>query len=1121
MRTRLPRALSRTTCRRLAGAAAGRIALAVACAVVAGATLSLTACSAPEATEEAATPEAAVEGLAPAAPDATQPVTAGRAADVPPPSPDRYRIPLSTGAVAPKALAAADIAQAIESRLAAVGGGRAHMIVQLAAPPEAADIASLAERGITLLDPLTRVTWTAAVTKSAASALDGEPSLRWAGELAAADKLAAGARPGDEPPDYMKQPDGKLAYAVRFHKDVTAAEVEALARDLGVTVAGLDAATFGNVRTVAVVASPDQLTAVAEADIVQWIEPAPPPVKDLNVGGAQPLSNVGAVQAAPFNLDGTGVNVGIWEAGPAVVDNAHLDLTGRVNIQPGQSATRSDHAAHVAGTIGGSGANVAAAEGMAPNVTMASWSVETSAANPLEDVNEMTAATTGTGGGLPVQVTNHSYGAIIGWDFGFTPPFSPNQGLFGAYTNRSAAFDNLVVQSGLVIVKSAGNDRNDAPPAPVTGQPADCTQNGFAVFADCIDPFGSAKNVVTVGAMNGANAIAGFSSFGPTDDGRIKPDVVAHGVSLLSLASSNFFSDSPNDNDNNDDVVDSTTASVTMSGTSMSAPVVSGIAALLLQDAAANGNVLTAEGVRALLLGTARDVAGVGQATVGPDYATGWGIADAQAAATLRRQGGLAQATLTGTGAANAWRQSVFVPAGLAELKVTLAWNDPAGAVCPVGTTGCLILVNDLDLRLIAPDGTTFRPWTLNAANPGQAAVRNGGNDAVNTVEQVSVLNPPCGAWTAVVSANAGNLPFAPQAFAVASLAANAVPSVAVAASAVADEGAWVDVTATVTDADVADALWVTWDWGDGSTETVQLPETNAVAETVTTRHRWGDNGTFTVTATAHDELGGCEKGGRATDTLAIVVNNVAPSVDPPTVQPPQPWPGQAVSAAAAFVDPGWLDDHTATVKWGDAPATATATAQKDHVAPEDVGAVEATKPNGYAVPGDYDVELCVTDDDGDIGCASVPLRVELSPDMPGVFTTANETTFLTWTGALPGIVAAAKAKWRNGTGVAMTKWIYEADDWLFFFQVTPNDVPNFDADQPPDFDDNRLAIAVRKADFQRWFWCGIQLSGGGVGCHPQYGPPPASDGVLHPWVAARIVESRPHIFAMLQAIFE
>lgn len=1119
MRIHRPRTLASTTCLRLVDALAGRTApLAVACALMAGVTLSLAACSTPEATDEPATSTTPVRDLAPAAPDATQPVTDGTAADAPQVAPDAYRIPLSTGAVAPKALAAADIAQAIESRLAAVGGGRAHMIVQLATPPEAADIASLAERGITLLDPLTRVTWTAAVTKSAASALDGEPSLRWAGELAAADKLAAGARPGDEPPDYMRQPDGKLAYAVRFYKDVTAAEVEALARDLGVTVAGLDAATFDIVRTVAVIVSPDQLAEVAEADIVQWIEPAPPPEHDLNVGGAQPLSNVGAVQAAPFNLDGTGVNVGIWEAGPAVVDNAHLDLTGRVNIQPGQSATRSDHAAHVAGTIGGSGANVAAAEGMAPNVTMASWSVETSAANPLEDVNEMTNAATGAGSGLPVQVTNHSYGTRIGWRIGPTLAYTSNQGLFGAYTNRSAAFDNLVAQSGLVVVKSAGNDRNDAPPAPVTGQPADCTQNGFAVFADCIDPFGSAKNVVTVGAMNGANAIAGFSSFGPTDDGRIKPDVVAHGVSLLSLASSSFFSD--NDNDNNDDVVDSTTASTAMSGTSMSAPVVSGIAALLLQDAAANGNVLTAEGVRALLLGTARDVAGIGQATVGPDYATGWGIADAQAAATLRRQGGLAQATLTGTGAANAWSQSVFVPAGLAELKVTLAWNDPAGAPCPAGTTGCLILVNDLDLRLIAPDGTTFQPWTLNAANPGQAAARNGGNDAVNTVEQVSVLNPQCGAWTAVVSANAGNLPLAPQAFAVASLAANAVPSVAVAASPVADEGAWVDFTATVTDADVADTLWVTWNWGDGA-ETVQVPETNSVAETVTTRHRWGDNGTFTVTATVYDELGGCEKGGRVTDTFSIVVNNVAPNVDPLTVQPPQPWPGQAVSASAAFGDPGWLDDHTATVKWGDVPTTATATAQKDHVTPLDIGAVDATKPNGYAVPGDYDVELCVTDDDGDTGCASAPLRVELSPDMPGMFTTANETTFLTWTGAVPGIVAAAKAKWRNGTGVAMTKWIYEADDWLYFFQVTPNDVPNFDADQPPDFEDNRLAIAVRKADFQRWFWCGIQLPGGGSGCHPQYAPAPDGAGVLHPWVAARIVESRPHIFAMLQAIFE
>jgi hypothetical protein len=77
-------------------------------------------------------------------------------------------------------------------------------------------------------------------------------------------------------------------------------------------------------------------------------------------------------------------------------------------------------------------------------------------------------------------------------------------------------------------------------------------------------------------------------------------------------------------------------------------------------------------------------------------------------AANLLRQGGLRQGTLTGTGPGNAWTATLFVPSGTPELHVTLAWTDPAG------TPGGQILINDLDLRLIAPDATTFAPWTLN-----------------------------------------------------------------------------------------------------------------------------------------------------------------------------------------------------------------------------------------------------------------------------------------------------------------------------------------------------------------------------------------------------------------------
>jgi subtilisin family serine protease len=630
---------------------------------------------------------------------------------------------------------------------------RAHAIVQLRTAPESADRERLAQQGITLLDPLTKLTWYAAVTADGLKVLTSAKGLRWAEMIKPEDKLAKAVQKDAPLLSYQARPGNRIAYSVLFHKDVTADEVVEFAQRIDMKLENFDAKAFPIVRAVTVNVPNGGLASLAEADIVARVEPSPAPDQDDNALNAQPLSRVNVVQAAPFSLNGNGVTVGVWEAGDTIFAG-HLDLTPRVIVEAGQSASNDDHATHVAGTIGSSGVNIPNARGMAPQVNIASWDANNDA---VEMVNAITSAG-GAGQPTPIRISSHSYGTTIGWN----GAFNNNQNLFGQYNNQSVGFDNVVFQNGLIIFKSAGNDRNDAPPAPVPGQPADCFQGGLGVAADCIDPRGSAKNVITVGAMNGAGAITPFSSFGPTDDGRIKPDVMAHGFNILSLASNSFFSD-PN-GDGIDDVPNSTTANTSMSGTSMATPVVSGVAALLLQEANARNIALNPAAVKALLVQTAQDVQGIGQSNAGPDFATGWGIVNAEAAVNLLRQSGLAQATLNATGVANAWAGNFYVPPGPAEIHLTLAWDDPAGV------PGGQILINDLDLRLIAPDGTQFTPWTLNPATPAVAAVRNGGNDAVNNVEQVSVLNPMTGVWTVQVSSNAGNLPQAPQNFAVAGL---------------------------------------------------------------------------------------------------------------------------------------------------------------------------------------------------------------------------------------------------------------------------------------------------------------------------------------------------------------
>ena len=148
----------------------------------------------------------------------------------------------------------------------------------------------------------------------------------------------------------------------------------------------------------------------------------------------------------------------------------------------------------------------------------------------------------------------------------------------------------------------------------------------------------------------------------------------------------------------------------------------------------------------------------------GPDFATGFGLVDAEGARDLiARSSRWKQATLNSAGASHTW--CFNVPQGSDQVKVAVAWDDEPGDTTAAETA--VKLVNDLDLELIAPDGTTYRPWTLDplplTANPGDGAqdpIGPGdvhpayrGVDHRNNVEMASVPLPPAGMWRARVTA--------------------------------------------------------------------------------------------------------------------------------------------------------------------------------------------------------------------------------------------------------------------------------------------------------------------------------------------------------------------------------
>ena len=297
------------------------------------------------------------------------------------------------------------------------------------------------------------------------------------------------------------------------------------------------------------------------------------------------------------------------------------------------------------------------------------------------------------------RVQNHSYGL----------------GIENYYGAEARAYDQQVQHFGnLIHVFSAGNAGTDAPDA---GR-----YRGISGVANLTGTFKQAKNILTIGAVDSAGQIEERSSRGPAYDGRIKPELVAFG----------------------------------QDGSSGAAAITSGVATLLQQRfREQQGNPIPASLLRAILLNSARDLG-----SRGPDFTHGFGLLDAHEAVDQLTN----VQFFSGSLPANASQDFTFeLPEGMSQLRITLAWTDPAGELLSDRA-----LVHDLDLTLVhLGSGTNYRPWVL-SAHPdslNQAAVP--GRDSLNPQEQITLDQPPAGTYQIVVQAPPG-LTTGQQAYAIA-----------------------------------------------------------------------------------------------------------------------------------------------------------------------------------------------------------------------------------------------------------------------------------------------------------------------------------------------------------------
>lgn len=627
------------------------------------------------------------------------------------------------------AIVARDIAAFARGR-----DGRRHFVLHLKGPLDAGLRHRLQTMGVELLRPLGADAFFAVAGPGALSthrlatvtALKHAEPIRRAFKLHPA--LAGGQVPrwtvvGKTSATGTAEPVDRVAVYAQFHADVPLPTARAVATGAGAAVM----ADLVSINALVLELPRDRIPVLADHDAVQWIEPPLPPFSEVN------NENRALVQAddailPPLSLDGTGINVMIYDGGSARA--THVDFGGRLTVR--DTSPLSNHSTHVAGTVGGDGtASGFVQRGMAPGVTLQSYGFEVGAggiflySNPgdLEaDYNE--AINT-----FGVDISNNSIGTNTDIN-GF--PCS----IQGDYGITSELIDAIVVGSlgaPFRIIWAAGNERSGLR----------CDVEGFGDYYSIAPPSG-AKNHISVGAINANDeSMTSFSSWGPTDDGRLKPDITAPGCQV---GGDGGVTSTSSLNDGSYDV---------LCGTSMATPTTTGCCALLLQDYRAQfpaANDPRNSTLKILLAHSAVDLG-----NTGPDYQFGYGSIRIVDAVTFMRTGHFFESTVDSGGVVFS---TVTVDPGTPQLKVTLAWDDAPGTpnVDPA-------LVNDLDLVVLSPTGVRAFPWTLDPLNPAAPAVRTQ-EDHVNNIEQVVVDSPEAGQWQVRVAG--GNVPEGPQAFSLA-----------------------------------------------------------------------------------------------------------------------------------------------------------------------------------------------------------------------------------------------------------------------------------------------------------------------------------------------------------------
>ncbi len=485
-------------------------------------------------------------------------------------------------------------------------------------------------------------------------------------------------------PTWMDKGNGRVEVLVELQHDIANASL--LFTEKNMTVI-----KWRNQYRAIVEISENEIQTLASYPWVKYVQTtsAPAVLENLTERSDHRVNTIDASYVTGLHYDGTAVSIAVGDDG---LIGPHIDFAGRVFDHT--TANAGTHGDHVCGIAAGGGNFNPIASGNARGADLHIYSDYDNLFNAPVDY-----ATQG------IRITSNSLG----------------QGCNIGYDIDAEDADHLInLKKSLMSVHSAGNSGG--------GSCGGVPQGFYTITGG----YKAGKNVMAIGNVDNSDVLEPSSSKGPSEDGRIKPEIVAVGTDVYSTQPDNTYA--------------------TLTGTSMACPGVSGTLASLWQayrETHAGIDPYSAL-IKALVMNTADDLG-----NPGPDFKYGFGRINARRAFRAMNNNQYFIDSMNNGGAKDFF---INIPPNTRQLKIMLYWNDFEGN--PASSTA---LVNDLALSVQEPSGNVIDPWVLDnspsVAALNAPAVR--GVDNLNNVEQVtldSVISGPC-----IISVNAVDVPLGPQ----------------------------------------------------------------------------------------------------------------------------------------------------------------------------------------------------------------------------------------------------------------------------------------------------------------------------------------------------------------------